>query len=79
MSPTMRMRYNRWYWLVETFGLIVLTLSLLATVGTAFFLIITPALPVLIPLVDKPTAPHTITAPPPRTYRGDDTQGRPHK
>ena len=79
MSPTMRMRYNRWYWIVETFGLISLTLGLLFMVGFAVFLIITPALPVMVSLIDKPiSTPHQAGAVP-RVYRGDDMKGQPKK
>ncbi len=71
------MALNRWLSIVDAFGTIVLGLSILATVGVATFLVLTPALPVLVSIIDKPTPP--AAGAPQRAYHGDDTKGREQK
>jgi len=75
-GPTARHRQQQLRKLWSGISTIVLALSLMATVGFAFVLLVTPALPVILPPADqykRATTPPAST--PPRTYAGDTFHG----
>jgi hypothetical protein len=69
MKPGTRMFLNRCTSLADAIVTVVLAVALIVTCGVAFFLVTTPALPVVLSL-----SPSPIHAPPPRataTFAGD--------
>lgn len=69
MKPGTRMFLNRFTSLIDALATIALALALIVTCGVAFFLVATPALPIVLSL-----SPSPLHAPPPRataTFAGD--------
>lgn len=76
-GPTARRRQQQLRKLWSGISTIVLGLVLMATVGFAVVLLVTPALPVILPPADQYNRAATPrpTNPPPRTYAGDTFHG----